>query len=107
MSSHRLLRSRCVVVAGVLLAGLHAQQPNTPSARPTWGGIDGPPWPVVAMVDVSASGAVALDVGGGRLMPFALATSSGLLTTGSSTPFGLLDLAPGGLYIFADGISNS
>lgn len=95
------------IIVLVLSAGLLGQQPNTADARATWGGVDGPPFPIMISVNAAVTSSLDFSVEGNPNQPYILGQApAGVLSSGASTPFGLLDLDLGsGLTIVLDGLN--
>ncbi len=96
---------RLPLIVLVVVSIVGAQQPNSIGGRLAWNGVDGPPWPIAALVN-GQGGAVTLEIGGSTQQPFALVVSrAGLLSSGLATPHGVLDVDLATFEWVADGLS--
>ena len=98
---------RCLF-AIVLAAGVSpAQQPNTAAASLTFGGLNGPNWPILLPLNVAALGGGPLDVEvrGAPNSPFLLTLApAGITSPGLNTGLGILDQdLSQGLEVVLDG----
>jgi hypothetical protein len=82
----------------VVASSAIAQQPNTPNASMAFDGINGPPWPIVLPINVATwNPTITLEIIGQPYKPFLLVGApAGVVSPGTPTPFGMLDLDPKG-----------
>lgn len=96
----RVLSFALVPLCAGLLA---AQQPNSGAANAVWGGITGPPWPIVANISAAS---VDFVVSGGPNLPYMVGNAP-IFVGGTTMPYGTIDLDVNQLEIVLNGFSPS